>query len=60
MDALIANYAGDEAPSPELLAMIGQWIGSPEPMHSLGLSLWGLWTDLPPTDNELVIPVGGN
>jgi hypothetical protein len=59
-DALVANYAGDEQPSAETQALLGNLIGSPEPMHSLGLILGGIWTDLPPADGELVISLGGN
>lgn len=58
--AIVANYAGDEAPSAETQAFINALIGSPEPQHTLGTILWGLWTDLPPADGELVLPVGIN
>ena len=58
VDALLANYAGDEAPSPQVQQIIGGLLESPEPMHSLGVILWGLWTDLPPGDNELTLPFG--
>ncbi len=54
---LIANYAGDENPSPETLTLIDQWLGSPEPLHTLGLFLLGFWTDLPPADNELFLSI---
>jgi hypothetical protein len=33
-------------------------VAGPEPTHTLGLLLWGLWSDLPPGDNELVVPLG--
>lgn len=52
-EALIANYAGDEVPSQQTQTIIGGLIGSPEPMHTLGTMLLGLWTDLPPHDNQL-------
>jgi hypothetical protein len=60
VDALIANFAGDEEPSPEILAVIGGLVASPEPMHTLGLMLGGIWTDLPPGDNELTLPFTAN
>lgn len=59
--AIIANYAGDEAPSSETQSLISNLLSSPEPMHSLGMILWGLWTDLPPTpDSELTLPIALN
>ena len=55
---IVANYAGDEAPSPQTQAVIGGLIGSSDPQqHALGMILLGLWTDLPPSDGTLVIPV---
>lgn len=55
---IIANYAGDETPSAETQAMIGGLLSSAEPMHTLGMILGGLWTDLPPVpDNELTLPI---
>jgi hypothetical protein len=55
---VIANYAGDESPSAETQAIIGGLISQPEPRHTLGVILLGLWTDLPPyADNELVLPI---
>ncbi len=54
-DALIANYAGDETPAPETRAMIEDWINGAQPQRTLGLLLRGIWTDLPPTDNECVL-----
>ncbi len=56
-DAIIANYAGDEAPSPETQALINAYVDSPDPMHRLGLALQGIWTDLPPADRELTLPL---
>ena len=55
-DAIIANYAGDEAPLAQTQAILNGLVGSPEPMHTLGLMLWGFWTDLPPHDTELTLP----
>jgi len=47
-DAIIANYAGDESPAPDTQTLINAYVGSPDPMHTLGLALQGIWTDLPP------------
>jgi 3',5'-cyclic AMP phosphodiesterase CpdA len=59
--AIIANYAGDETPSAETQALINGLISSPnEPDHTFGLILGGLWTDLPPADSNLVLPLGAN
>lgn len=52
-DALMAQYAGDESPDPMTAAMLDGLVGSPEPLHSLGLLLWGIWTDLPPADHAV-------
>ncbi len=57
IDALVANYAGDEAPTPETWAFIGQLTASPDPRRQqLALLLAGIWTDLWPADNTLVVP----
>jgi hypothetical protein len=56
IDALVANYAGDEAPSAQTQAIIAGLVASPEPLHTLGMLLAGFWTDLPPADNDLVVP----
>lgn len=58
VDALIANYAGDEEMTPGLQTVLQGWMAGPEPFHTLGMMLWGIWTDLPPGDNELVVPLG--
>jgi hypothetical protein len=58
VDALLANYAGDETPSAATEALLAGLIASPEPQHTLGLMLTGLWTDLPPNDSEVVIEIG--
>lgn len=62
--AIVANYAGDEDPSPETEAIIAQLIGSPDGREqTLGWLLWGLWTDLPPgpttdqLDSTLALPI---
>jgi hypothetical protein len=56
VDALVANYAGDESPSDTTKAILNGLVHSPEPAHTLGLMLGGLWTDLWPPDNNLTIP----
>jgi hypothetical protein len=62
VDGLIANYAGDEAPSLEteaLLAfLLGQPAGSNE--YKLGTLLYTLWFEppFPTTDNTLIVSVG--
>jgi len=58
IDALVANYAGDEAPSAETWQIIEGLLSSPDPRRQqLGQLLAGIWTDLWPADNELQIPV---
>jgi hypothetical protein len=59
-DALMAGYSGDESPDAQTLGVLNAWMSSPEPLHSLGMLLYGLWTDLPPGDNDLVLQLGGN
>ena len=60
-DALIANYAGDETPSAQTQGMLSGLVQSTDPaLHTLGLMLSGIWTDLPPSDNQLVLPFPGN
>ena len=56
-DALIAGYAGDEQPGAQTQAVLAGFMGSPEPLHSLGQLLGAMWTDLPPNDNSLVVPL---
>jgi hypothetical protein len=58
VDALVANYAGDEDPSDQTLALLDSLLGLPEPYHTLGGLLGSLWIDPPPDDNSLVVPVG--
>jgi hypothetical protein len=57
VDALVANYAGDENPSDTTLAMLQWLLSQPEPSHTLGELLGSLWIDLPPGDNNLTVPV---
>jgi 3',5'-cyclic AMP phosphodiesterase CpdA len=56
VDALVANYAGDETPSPQVQQTIQYLLAQPEPYHTLGALLAGFWTDIPPSDNELSVP----
>ncbi len=57
IDALVANYAGDEAPTPETWALIGELGSSADPRRQqLSSLLAGIWTDLWPADNNLVVP----
>jgi DNA repair exonuclease SbcCD nuclease subunit len=60
VDALIANYDGDEDPSEATLATL-QWLLSfpaGSPYNTLGQLLGTLWIDnLPPSDNQLVVLV---
>ena len=59
IDALVANYAGDEAPSVETQMKIGELIGSADPREqSLGMLLAGIWSELWPNDNDLVVRFG--
>lgn len=55
VQALMANYAGDETPDVQTQTTIGNLIQSPEPLHTLGMMLWGIWTDLPPADNQTTV-----
>ena len=60
VDALVAQYVGDESPSLETQATLNAFVGMPEPMHTLGLLLWGLWLDIPPGDNTLQVSLAEN
>jgi predicted phosphodiesterase len=55
--ALMAHYAGDELPEAETLAITDALVQSPEPLHTLGMILWRVWTDPPPADNQVVVPL---
>jgi hypothetical protein len=57
VDALVANYAGDENPSTETLMTLQALQGMPEPYFTLGQLLGTLWIDPTPGDNTLVVPV---
>ncbi len=53
IDALVANYAGDESPSADTLATIQGLLSSPDPrLMNLGGLLGAIWTDLAPSDND--------
>jgi len=55
---LEANLAGDEVAPPAVAAQIQYMQGSSDPLtRQLGMSLYGLWTDLPPPDNQVSITV---
>ena len=56
-DALVANYAGDETPSPATLQTIQYFIAAGPPMNQLGYMLLGIWSDLWPGDNDLTVPL---
>jgi len=57
IDALVANYVGDEAPTQGTLVTIRELASSPDPRRQqLAMLLAGIWTDLPPADNQLVVP----
>ncbi len=57
IDALVANYAGDEAPSPETLEKIREYGSSDDSRErNLGGLLAGIWSELLPADNNVVIP----
>jgi hypothetical protein len=59
-DALVANYAGDEAPSQDTVDLILYLMAQEPPMNQLGGLLLGLWTDLYPPDNNLSLPFGSS
>jgi 3',5'-cyclic AMP phosphodiesterase CpdA len=53
-----ANYAGDEVAPPAVAAQIQAMMGSGDALtRQLGMLLYGLWTDLPPPDNQVSITV---
>lgn len=63
VEALMAGYVGDEHPDAQTQAVLEGLLNSPEPLHTLGMLLLGLWTDLPPGspgDNTAVLPLAGN
>lgn len=61
MEAWKAFYAGDESPDRETLAAIDLYTQSDDPtMQLAGQLLSGLWTDLPPADNDVTIQLNGD
>ena len=58
VDALVANYAGDENASAETLAALDSFRRSPEPYPTLAELISTLWMNPPPADNALVVPLG--
>lgn len=56
VQALMAQYDGDEEMDAQTAAMITGMMGLPEPYATLGMLLFGLWTDMPPDDNTVTIP----
>jgi hypothetical protein len=61
VEVLMAQYAGDEAIGSDRYTQLVGWAQSGDPLFSqLGLLLLGMWTDLPPGDNNLVVPLNGN
>ena len=61
VEVLMAQYAGDEAIGSDRYTQLVGWAQSGDPLFSqLGLLLLGMWTDLPPGDNNLVVPLTGN
>ena len=57
--AFMAHYAGDESPDPTTKATYMGMMGSSDPItKGLGQSLYALWTDLLPADNNLTITIG--
>lgn len=56
-DAILAGYVGDEQPGAQTQTVLNSFVNSPDPLHTLGLLLYGMWTDPPPADNNLVVPL---
>lgn len=53
---MMAHYAGDETPSATTLTVIQQMLGS-DATKPLGSALYGIWTDIAPKDNNVVIDI---
>jgi hypothetical protein len=61
VEVLMAQYAGDEAISSERYTQLVAWAQSGDPLFSqLGMLLLGMWTDVPPGDKNLVVPLSWN
>lgn len=60
--AIIANYAGDEQMDAATQAIIDNLLATEpgSPTYMLGMLLTGIWTDLPPGDNQLTVDVSTN
>ncbi len=57
--AFLAHYAGDETPRATTVSTYMGMMGSPDPVtRGLGQSLYGLWTDLAPGDNNVTLTIG--
>ncbi|MFA7061814.1 MAG: esterase-like activity of phytase family protein [Pedobacter sp.] len=57
--AFMAHYAGDETPDASTTATYMGMMQSPDAVtKGLGQSLYSLWTDLAPADNNLTITIG--
>lgn len=53
VDAFAAHYAGDEVPSEATMYTINQFLESGDSTRIImGQILLGMWTDLPPSDND--------
>jgi hypothetical protein len=60
VEALMAQYAGDEAISGERYDLFVGWAQSGNPLYSrLGMLLLAMWTDPFPGDNNLLVPLSG-
>jgi hypothetical protein len=57
--AFMAHYAGDETPDATTVATYMGMMGSADPVtRGLGQSLYALWTDLAPADNNVTFTIG--
>jgi hypothetical protein len=57
--AFMAHYAGDETPDATTTATYMGMMGSADPVTvGLGQSLYSLWTDLAPADNNVTFTIG--
>jgi len=57
-DAYVAHSVGDENPSAQVMAIIQGLMGSADPMEQmLGQMLGSIWTDLPPADLAVDLPL---
>jgi len=57
--AFMAHYAGDEKPDSTTIATYTNMMGLSDPVQKgLGQSLYSLWNDLPPGDNNVTFTIG--